>query len=146
MRKNLRSEDMSLFCDSGYDHDGADWWWYQPSDDAPLTTKRSRKCCSCGEKVGVGDTARKVARYRPATEFEEMRGIASDEVPIADWYLCETCGDLADSLSELGFCYHLGNGESLKQQIADYRRDEGTPILTHNANVTGLAPAQETTK
>jgi hypothetical protein len=48
---------MSLFCDSGYDHDGADWWWYQPADEAPLITKRSRKCCSCGEKVGVGDTA-----------------------------------------------------------------------------------------
>jgi hypothetical protein len=64
-----------------------------------------------------------------------MRGIASDEVPIADWYLCETCGDLADSLSELGFCYHLGNGESLKQQIADYRRDEGAPILTHNVQL-----------
>jgi hypothetical protein len=124
---------MSLFCDSGYDHDGADWWWYQPSDEAPLATKRSRKCCSCGEKVGVGDTARKVQRFRPTSErcnyIEES--IYGDEVPLADWYLCETCGDLADSLSELGFCYHLGDGESLKQQIADYRRDEGT-ALTHN--------------
>ena len=122
---------MSLFCDAGYDHDGADWWWYQPADEAPLATKRSRKCCSCGEKVGVGETAREIRRYRPATEWEEMRGLG-DEVRLADWYLCETCGDLADSLSELGFCYHLGNGESLKQQIAEYRRDEGT-ALTHNA-------------
>jgi hypothetical protein len=126
---------MSLFCDSGYDHGGADWWWYQPADEAPLTTKRSRKCCSCGEKVGVGDTARRILRYRPATEFEEMRSLG-DEMPLADWYLCETCGDLADSLSELGFCYHLGNGESLKQQIAEYRRDEGT-ALTHNEKLTG---------
>ena len=46
---------MSLFCDAGYDHDGADWWWYQPADEAPLATKRSRKCCSCGGKVGVGE-------------------------------------------------------------------------------------------
>jgi hypothetical protein len=115
---------MSLFCDAGgYDTDGADWWWYQPADEAPLATKRSRKCCSCGQKVGVGETARKILRYRPATEFEEMRGIACDEVPLADWYLCEPCGDLADSLSELGFCYDL-DGESLAEQIAEYRREE----------------------
>ena len=117
---------MSLFCDARYDHDGADWWWYQPADEAPLATKRSRKCCSCGEKVGVGDTARKIRRFRPTSErcnyIEES--IYGDEVPLADWYLCEKCGDLADSLGELGFCYSLGGGESLQQQIAEYRREE----------------------
>jgi hypothetical protein len=115
---------MSLFCDTGYDGDGADWWWYPPNDEAPLTTKRSRKCRSCGEKINVGETARKVERYRPPTYFEEVRGIASDAVPMADWYLCEKCGDLADSLAELKFCYHL-NGESLQQQIAEYRNTGG---------------------
>ena len=34
---------MSLFCGTDGDHDGADWWWYKPSDDAPLTTKRSKR-------------------------------------------------------------------------------------------------------
>lgn len=124
---------MSLYCEIDGDHDGADWWWYHPADEAPLATKRSRKCCSCGAKVGVGETARKVARYRPATEFEEMRGIACDEVPLADWYLCETCGDLADSLSELGFCYDIG--ENLAKQIAEYRREEAAHreyMTTHN--------------
>ncbi len=114
---------MSLYCP--IDNDGGfDWWWHAPADEAPLATKRSRKCCSCGTKVGVGDTARKIARYRPATEFEEMRGIACDEVPMSDWYLCETCGDLADSIAELGFCYELGGRQSLLQQIAEYRREE----------------------
>jgi hypothetical protein len=129
---------MSLYCGIDGDHDGADWWWYQPDDEAPLATKRSRKCCSCGAKVGVGETARKVRRFRPPTEFEEMRGIACDEVPLADWYLCETCGDLADSLSELGFCYDIG--ENLAKQIAEYRREEADARerlaemrTTHNA-------------
>ena len=130
---------MSLFCDAGYDGtDGADWWWYQPADEAPLATKRSRKCCSCGAKVSVGDTARKVRRYRPATEWEEMRGLG-DEVQLADWYLCETCGDLADSISELGFCYHLGD-ESLAEQIAEYRREEAAErerLATPNAIAQG---------
>lgn len=114
---------MSLFCDTGGDYDGADWWWYQPKDEAPLATKRSRKCCSCREKIAVGATARKITRYRPATEWEDMRGLG-DEVQLSDWYLCETCGDIADSLSELGFCYTLGDGESLKAQIYEYRKEE----------------------
>jgi len=125
---------MSLFCDAGgYDTDVADWWWYQPADEAPLATKRSRKCCSCGAKIGVGETARKVKRYRPATEWEEMRGFG-DEVPLADWYLCEKCGDLADSLAELGFCYTLGD-DSLAKQIDEFRREEAAHrerMKTHN--------------
>jgi DNA-directed RNA polymerase subunit RPC12/RpoP len=121
---------MSLFCATGGDDCDLDWWWYAPSDEAPLATKRSRKCCSCGQKISVGDTSRKVPRYRPATEFEEDRGIACDEVPMTDWYLCETCGDLYESITELGFCCQLGNGESLKHQIESYRRDEGTWVAS----------------
>lgn len=50
---------------------------------------------------------------------------------------CVICGDLADSIKELGFCYHLGS-ESLQQQIAEYRRDEAEWHLSHNAEVTGV--------
>jgi len=114
---------VSLYCDIDDAPRGADWWWYQPADEAPLTTKRSRRCCSCSKMIRVGELARKVQRYRALTEFEEMRGIACDEVPLSDWYLCEPCGDLADSIAELGFCYTLG-GASLKEQIAEYRRAE----------------------
>lgn len=112
---------MSLFCEADADEVDAVWWWHQPDCEAPLATKRSRKCCSCDRRIGVGDVARKVRRVRPATQWEEIRGFG-EERRLSDWYLCETCGDLADSLSELGFCYEL-NGESLKQQIADYRRN-----------------------
>lgn len=135
---------MSLFCDAGYDHDGADWWWYQPDDEAPLATKRSRKCCSCGQKVGVGETARKVRRFRPTSErcnyIEES--IYGDEVPLADWYLCETCGDLADSLGELDFCYNLG-GESLQQQIAEYRETEAAEREWQKTHSAGIHRAAE---
>lgn len=113
---------MTLSCSCGFDTDGADWWWYQPKDEAPLATKRSRKCCSCGEKIKVGDTARKVPRYRPATRWEETRGFGA-EMQLSDWYLCETCGDLFDSIYELGFCCNIG-GESLKQQVEDYMKAE----------------------
>lgn len=111
---------MSLFCESDDWGDDYDWYWYPPQDEAPLATKRSRKCCSCGERIAVGDVSRKVERMRrPTSDIEER--IYGDEIYLSDWYLCETCGDLSDSLTELGFCYTLGDGESLKQQIEEYR-------------------------
>ena len=66
-----------------------------------------------------------VERYRSPSErcnyIEEA--IYGDEVPLAPWFLCETCGDLALSLDELGFCFDLG-GDSLKDQIKEYREIE----------------------
>lgn len=110
---------MSLYCENE-DYDGdSDWWWMNPREEAPLATKYSRKCCSCKVKIPVGAIAREVPRYRHPTDFEEERGIHSDEAPMASWYLCETCGDLSDSISELGLCYSLG-GQSLQKQIAEY--------------------------
>lgn len=115
---------MSLSCDSGdFDSDGCDWWWIWHRDSAPLATKRGRKCCSCGDKINVGDMVSTVERFRgPNHDIEEK--IYGDEVSLAPWFLCETCGDLAFSLDELGFCFDLG-GESLKDQIKEYREMEG---------------------
>lgn len=114
---------MSLYCDSGFEDGDYELWWYNPLPESPLDTKRSRKCISCTDKIKVGDISRKVRRYRQATEFERDKGIADDEVPMSNWYLCEKCGDLADSISELDFCYSLGD-ESLQNQIAEYREGQ----------------------
>lgn len=115
---------MSLSCDYDGDGDGSDWFWTQPATESPLATKRSRKCCSCGQKILPGQLSREISRFRPPSERCNYieQSIYGDEVPMASWYFCEPCGDLSESISELGFCYALG--ESLKQQIADYREEE----------------------
>jgi hypothetical protein len=112
---------MSLYCGTDFD-DGGDWYWVGPYDEAPLATKRGRRCCSCKALIKVGEVSRLVERFRPATEFEEVRGIACDGVQMPNWYLCEKCGDLSDSLTELNFCYTLG-GDSLKKQINEYMEE-----------------------
>lgn len=112
---------MGLSCDVDYDGCDYEWWWECNFEYYPLSTKRSRKCCSCKEKISIGDDAMIVHRHHsPQNDIEER--IYGDEVPRATWYLCEKCGDLALSLNELKFCFTLGD-ESLKKQIADYRAD-----------------------
>lgn len=114
---------MSISCASdSFDSDACDWWWIWDQAQTTIQTKRSRKCCSCSEKIKVGDTATKIKRFRgPKNDIEES--IYGDEVALAPWFLCETCSDLAMSLDELGFCFDLG-GESLKDQIKEYREIE----------------------
>ena len=112
---------MSLSCDYG-DGGDFDWYWESNFQYYPLNTKRSRKCCSCKAKISVCEESMIVHRHHsPSNDIEER--IYGDEVPMTKWYLCETCGDLALSLNELGFCFTLGD-DSLKQQIAEYRAEE----------------------
>ena len=105
---------MSISCSC---YDGDDYaWWYETQDQKPLDTKRSRKCCSCGAKIAVGDLATELTRCRPPYDYIEER-IYGDEVYMASWYMCETCGDLYESLVELGYCIELTKGENMRDLV-----------------------------
>jgi hypothetical protein len=125
---------MSLHCaDGGYDGDGENWWECNLNL-YPLATRRRRKCCSCGNPIQIGEECGHVNRARgPQNDIEER--IYGDEVPMAKWYLCETCTDLAVSLDELGFCFSLG-GDSIAAQIKEYRQQE----LEHAERMKRLQP------
>ena len=105
---------MSLSC--GCDAD-VGWHYYPASDYAPLATKRSRKCCSCGERIAVGDLSLKLERSCPPRNDIEER-IYLDEVPLPSWYLCEDCADQYYNLSELGYCITLP--DNLKKLVKEH--------------------------
>ena len=116
---------MSLSCDCYYDD--ADWF-YEPQDVSPLNTKRSRKCCSCKEKIAVGDDAKAFIRYRNpeyGSIAEKIYGEGGEE-PLATWFMCDRCAGLYESLDSLGFCNLLGqNMMSTCKEYADMQRDAG---------------------
>ena len=116
---------MSLYCESDYsDGDDFGWWWEaHPSFDVkPPATKRSRKCCSCGGKIHPGEMACKIPRWRNPKNFIEEK-IHGDEVQLTTWHFCETCADLAASISELGLCFDIN--EPLKDQISEFNAGLG---------------------
>lgn len=103
---------MSLTCECDYDPEPGDvcWWW--PNDYATLSTKRARKCCSCGEKIAPGETVAAYHRYKiPDYDIEiDIYGEDGDTGPArATWYHCEKCADLCFSLQDLGFCLNISD-------------------------------------
>ena len=115
---------MSLSCECDYDGD-FDWYYDYPDDYAPLSTKRSRKCCSCKERIAVGDLSMRFTRWKnPAYDSiaEKIYG-ENGEMPIAAWFMCERCGDLYLSLVELGFC--VTPEDDMRGLVRDYAERYG---------------------
>ena len=116
---------MSIACHCDYDGDG--WWYLPPRDYATMPAlPRRKRCCSCRALIEPGATVANVSRARsPRSDIEE--DIYGDEVPLANWWLCEACADVYFSLEELGYCIMLGDESgSLPQQVRNYVAEMGT--------------------
>lgn len=103
---------MSISCGCGGDYD----WFYIPSDwFAPLDKKRARRCISCQKKIKIGEDCLKLNRYRtPNCDYEEKR--FGDEVPLADKYYCEECGEIFLNLTAYGYCVYVGE-ENIREDL-----------------------------
>ena len=124
---------MSLSCVCEFD-DGCDWYWHGPDDYQFLSTKRSRKCNSCGGKISVGDLCAEFPRTRYArTSVEEaIYGEGDPEaVALASYWQCETCADLWFSLDELGF-HCVAPNEDMREMVRQYAE-----MVQHKDNMDG---------
>lgn len=108
---------MSLSC-SCHEYDGEGWFYYRPSDYSVLSTKRGRKCCSCGGRIAVGDTVLAFDRARGARYEIEERIYGGTDIPLATWFMCESCGDQYLNLTELGFCITIP--ANMMEMLAQY--------------------------
>jgi hypothetical protein len=114
---------MSLTCSCG---DGDyDWWYYEPKL-VVLNTKRSRACCSCKERIHVGDECAEFERFTTCGYGSIDERIYGDERPLAPKYLCDRCYGLYESLDDLGFCDLLGQDmRKLAREYAQMQREAG---------------------
>lgn len=100
---------MPLHC-SCPDPDGPDWTEIEPpaADDAYITFagRRATRCWSCDDRIRPGDTCTEFQRLRAPTDFEcdRLNWREDEGVPLAPRHICERCGDIYWSLTELGFC------------------------------------------
>lgn len=110
---------LSCYCDYG---DDADWWFIDTEGVAPLATKRMRRCCSCKDRIAVGDDCKAFTRWRNIgySDPEVLVRIYGEggEYPLPAWYLCDRCAGLYESLDGLGFCNLLG--QDLRKVCREY--------------------------
>jgi len=89
------------------DNDDADWFFCYPSDFIKLTTKRRKRCISCGTLIDIGAYCLEFKRFRYPNTFVEEKIYGEDgEVAIASHFHCEKCGEQYFNLKTLGFCMH----------------------------------------
>jgi len=85
--------------------------WGDLQDYAALTVENTT-CCSCNSTIQIGDLCAKIKRYKVPDGDEEWDKYGEDgEIPMSPAYMCETCADIANSLSERGFCPEPWNNQ-----------------------------------
>jgi hypothetical protein len=97
---------LSCHCGNYYD-------WYFVVDEGfnnhKLSTRTRKRCCNCKKLIKISSICSKIERFK-INEAGDKK--------LSDWYLCERCSDLAESIEEQGYCYTLGE-DSLEKQIKE---------------------------
>ena len=111
-----------LSCSCNYDDDSGGWYYYSPHGFSTFRLKRRRRCCSCNDLINIGNLCVIFDRYRNIMSDIEER-IYGDEVPLADFFMCEVCGEIYFNLSEIGYCITLEN--NMQDLLSEYREMTG---------------------
>lgn len=103
---------LSCSCDGDYE-----WFYSPPKDFTKSPVGRRKRCTSCGKLINIRDDCLKFYCYRsPRSDFEER--FHGDEVPMADQFMCESCGEIFLNLEAIGYC--IGLGDNMKELLRDY--------------------------
>jgi hypothetical protein len=115
-----------LGCTCNFDFDS----YYYPADDfTEFICLRRKRCVSCNSLIKfTADCLQFTCCRIPYSAIEEI--IHGDEVPMADKYMCEKCGEIFLNLDAIGYCMNLG--ADMREELREYW------------NLTGFKPPQET--
>lgn len=109
-----------LSCSSVYDDDSGDgWYYYPPHDFSTFRRKKRKRCCSCGQFIEIGAQSVSFDRYRSSRSDIEER-IYGDEVSLADFFMCESCGEIYFNLSSIG--YEIQLGDNMLNLLLEYQK------------------------
>lgn len=107
---------MGLSCDCGFD----DYEWYYNIGGEWRRAQTDFKCYGCCKPGHDGDLVRQLTEERC---IEDEDGDETDEPVITGYHrICEECGDLYDSLTELGFCLAADWG-FIRDAMIEYREE-----------------------
>lgn len=111
---------MSLTC--GYNElelEPGRIYYYYPEDFTKLEGKRRRRCTSCKRLINIGSFVFPIRWFKVPDDEIEINIYGEDgEIPRANTYLCEACGEIHLNLLDLG--YHVDYDDDMRQALKDY--------------------------
>lgn len=117
---------MELSCICPYDDLDAPWYYYAPDDFSTFKLFRSKRCVSCGCLVSYGSLVLVFPRFRFAyTDIEEKIYGHGNEIPLASWFMCESCGEIFLNLTEIGYCFQLCKNMDMPGSLKEYQEISG---------------------
>ena len=91
-----------------------DWYDIRSVGTARIVTARKhRECMDCRGPIRDGD----VMYVQSMFDFDEG-------TPVCPYYMCEACGDLAESLMEQGYCFTYGDVREQWLEYLEMRKDD----------------------
>jgi hypothetical protein len=119
---------MPLSCSCDFDAEPGQKVTYGGSDFEPLETKKRKRCKSCKELIDIGSFCVRFDVYKiPEYEVEINIYGEDGEMPMADIYFCETCGEIYHNLESVGFC--VLPWDDMREMLRDYQHDYAPPKL-----------------
>ena len=114
---------MSLSC-SCDEWEGDGWSWVSDDDFRKFEGKKRKRCCSCKELINIGADCIRFVRFRMAQDDIELRIYGDgNEIYIAPWFMCESCGEIFLNLESLGYCINLC--DRMDDLLAEYHEMTG---------------------
>jgi len=102
---------------------GTDWYYFEPDDFSVFENDRGKSCKSCQKKIAKGEICLRFPRGRATKSFSVEEIIYGDAKRLADYYVCEKCGEIWFNLTELGYCLRLG--DNFKEALVEYWEKTG---------------------
>jgi hypothetical protein len=115
---------LSCACDE-WDGEGVAWTFEHDFVQFMGTYKHNRRkrCCSCKRLIDLGSLCVKFERFRMAISNIEYNIHGDSEIPMADWYMCESCGEIFLNLDALKFCIDIT--EPMPELLKEYHEMTG---------------------
>ena len=82
--------------------------WFSPDDFQKLNTSMRKRCWSCGSLINMESECLEFERMRPPRDEIEDRIWGEDgEIPLASYWMCESCGEIYLNLTAIGYCINM---------------------------------------
>jgi len=112
-----RQKMLSCECETGHEV-----FYETPENFTVLKTSRRRRCISCNKLINLGVLC--LSFFRSCLPRSYVAEIIYDEtVPLANRYMCEECGEIFFNLTELGYCFLLG--DDMRAALKEYHNLTG---------------------